>query len=242
VLIKACLNGGRSRDEHPTVPITPNEVSAQAREARDAGAGAVHVHPRGKDGLETLDPGPCGDVVAAVREACPGLPIGLTTGLWISPGGPDERLRDVAAWDPSPDFASVNVGEDGWVELAELLIERGIGVEAGLTDPGSAHEFLDSPMADRCLRVLVEVERITPRAPVAVAAEVDVVLDASGIGLPRLHHGYGSETWAVIEAGAARGHDVRVGLEDVLTLPDGLPAVGNADLVAAAVKLVFPER
>jgi uncharacterized protein (DUF849 family) len=222
------------------VPITPDEVAAAAREARDAGAGAVHVHPRGKDGLETLDPGPCGEVVAAVREASPGLPVSLTTGLWISPGGPEERLRQVAGWVPTPDLASVNVGEEGWVELAELLLERGIGVEAGLVDPGAAHEFLDSPVADRCLRVLVEVERVTPRAPAAVAAEVDVVLDASGIGLPRLHHGYGPETWAVIEAGAARGHDVRVGLEDVLTLPDGRPAAGNADLVAAAVKLVSP--
>ena len=241
MLVKACLNGGRTRDEHPAVPITSEEVAADAREARDAGAGAVHVHPRAKDGLETLDPGPCGEAVAAVREACPGMPIGLTTGLWISPGGPDERLRLVAGWDPIPDFASVNVGEDGWVELAALLIERGIGVEAGLVDPDAAHEFLDSPVADRCLRVLVEVERITPRAPVAVAAQVDTVLDASGLGLPRLHHGYGPETWEVILAGAARGHDVRVGLEDVLTLPDGRTATGNADLVVAAIKLVSAE-
>lgn len=240
MLVKACLNGGRTREEHPAVPITTDEVAADAREARDAGAGAVHVHPRGKDGLETLDPGPCGEVIAVVREACPGMPVGLTTGSWITPGGPEERLRLVAAWDPMPDFASVNVGEEGWVELAELLIERGMGVEAGLVDPGEAHEFLDSPVADRCLRVLVEVERVTPRAPVALAAEVDVVLDASGLELPRLHHGYGPETWAVIEAGAARGHDVRVGLEDVLTLPDGRPAVGNADLVSAAVELVSP--
>jgi uncharacterized protein (DUF849 family) len=41
----------------------------------------------------------------------------------------------------------------------------------------------------------------------------------------------------VIRQGLRLGHDVRVGLEDVLTLPDGTTARGNADLVAAAVDL-----
>ena len=43
--------------------------------------------------------------------------------------------------------------------------------------------------------------------------------------------------WPVIEAMLARGRDVRVGLEDVLTLADGRPARDNAELVAAAVAL-----
>jgi uncharacterized protein (DUF849 family) len=33
------------------------------------------------------------------------------------------------------------------------------------------------------------------------------------------------------------GRDVRIGLEDVLELPDGQPAGGNGELVAAAVLL-----
>jgi uncharacterized protein (DUF849 family) len=42
----------------------------------------------------------------------------------------------------------------------------------------------------------------------------------------------------VIAAGAAAGVDVRIGLEDVLVLPDGRYAAGNAELVAAALELV----
>ena len=37
---------------------------------------------------------------------------------------------------------------------------------------------------------------------------------------------------------AAAGHDVRVGIEDVLTLPDGRTAANNAELVATAVALI----
>jgi uncharacterized protein (DUF849 family) len=37
----------------------------------------------------------------------------------------------------------------------------------------------------------------------------------------QLWHGYGEQTWDVISAGVAAGVDVRVGLEDVLVLPNG---------------------
>jgi uncharacterized protein (DUF849 family) len=56
--------------------------------------------------------------------------------------------------------------------------------------------------------------------------------------VPQLWHGYGERTWEVIAAGAAAGHDVRVGLEDVLVLPDGSTAHDNAELVAGAVALI----
>ena len=80
------------------------------------------------------------------------------------------------------------------------------------------------------LRALVEVE--------------GGVQDASAIGdaipehVPQLWHGYGERTWEILAAAAARGHDVRVGLEDVLVLPDGGPASGNAELVSAANELI----
>ena len=41
-----------------------------------------------------------------------------------------------------------------------------------------------------------------------------------------------------MRAAVAMGQDIRVGLEDTTFLPDGSVAVGNADLVAAAVRLV----
>jgi uncharacterized protein (DUF849 family) len=41
----------------------------------------------------------------------------------------------------------------------------------------------------------------------------------------------------VLAAAADAGVDTRVGLEDVLVLPDGRAATDNAELVAAAVAL-----
>jgi uncharacterized protein (DUF849 family) len=52
--MKVCLNGARSREEHPAVPLAQAELAASAAAAVAAGAEAVHLHPRGADGGESL--------------------------------------------------------------------------------------------------------------------------------------------------------------------------------------------
>ena len=227
--IKACLNGGRTRVEHPAVPQTPQELAADAAAVRRAGAFAVHVHPRDADGAQTLGAAACDAAVAAIRPAVPGLPIGLTTLAEIEPD-PFARAAAVTAWRQRPDFVSVNVAELGWAGVARAAFHAGIGVEAGLATPADAEELARSPFGHQVLRALVEVAGGADDA-LAVAQLVPE-------GVPQLWHGYGRLTWEVIAAGAAAGHDVRIGLEDVLVLPDGSGAAGNAELVEAAVELV----
>ena len=103
-MLQACLNGNRPRSDHPAVPITPQELAEDARRALAAGARELHVHPRGPDGGDTVEPGPVADTVRAIRAACPGTPLGLTTGLWTTGGDAERRLALVAAWDELPDY------------------------------------------------------------------------------------------------------------------------------------------
>ena len=65
----------------------------------------------------------------------------------------------------------------------------------------------------------------------------DIVVPAS-MTLEQVHHGYGIACWAVNRRGLDRGHGIRTGLEDITLLPDGTQARDNADLVAAAVRLI----
>ena len=90
--IKACLNGGRARDEHPAVPISPEELAGDARAVREAGAFAVHVHPRDARGAETLAAAHCEAAIAAIRAATPGLPVGLSTSEAIDPSQHEQDL------------------------------------------------------------------------------------------------------------------------------------------------------
>ena len=100
MLIKAALNGGRSRSEHPAIPITPQELASSAKEAVAAGAGAIHFHVRGADERESLD----GDVVAlavnALKSAVPKTPVGISTGAWIL-NNAKLRYEKISAWKTS---------------------------------------------------------------------------------------------------------------------------------------------
>ena len=234
-LVKACLNGSRRPDAHPALPVSPAELALEAQQTRMAGAGAVHVHPRAADGSESLEPHTLRLALEAIRRSCPDLPVGITTAAWVEPDA-ERRAWLVERWDVLPDFASVNLSEDGVPELVEALVGRGIGVEAGLLDPSDVERLRGFGFADRCLRVLVEIdEEEDGGRAAALAEEVDRALDRAGIDAPRLHHAGGTATWGVIERGLEQGHDVRVGLEDTLTLPDGGPARDNADLVRAVI-------
>lgn len=94
--VEACLNGGRTRAEHPGVPLAPAELAADAVAVQAAGAFAVHLHPRGRGGLPTLDAKVCDAAVSAIRAAAPRLPIGLSTSAAIDPD-PFARAAAVSA-------------------------------------------------------------------------------------------------------------------------------------------------
>ena len=61
---------------------------------------------------------------------------------------------------------------------------------------------------------------------------------SAGIGLEQVHHGYGIACWKVNARGLARGHGIRTGFEDITLLPNGMEARDNAELVAAAARLI----
>jgi uncharacterized protein (DUF849 family) len=238
-LLQAALNGAREPGAHPALPITADELAADAALALVAGAAGVHVHPRDELGRQTLAPGACGEAVAAIRAAAGEIEVSLSTGAFIEPSV-QARVDCIAGWTVVPDVASVNWWEDGALELSRALAHRGVQVEAGISSIPDARAFLASRTAPLCRRVLVEIddERLEPAAAVERAAAVDAVLAEGLLVLPRLHHGAGVATWAVIVAAARAGRSVRIGLEDTLVAPDGRTASGNAAMVAAARELL----
>ena len=234
VLLQAALNGGR---EHPAMPTTAAELAREARGAVDAGARALHLHPVDTNGRETLAPPSCAAALRAVRAACPGIPISLTTSAGIQPD-PRRRLEQVAAWTVLPELVTANQGERGILELCEMLIARGVGIEAGQLSTADAEAFVASGLADRCVRVLIEPLDGDPDAAVADADAMEEIVTAAGIHLEQVHHGDGIASWAVNRRGLERGHGIRTGLEDTPVLPDGTPAPDNAALVRAAAAMI----
>ncbi len=237
VRLAVALNGARPPAEHPAIPRAPEALAAAARDAVAAGAGIVHLHAFDASGAETLAAEPCAAALRAVRAACPGVPLSLTTSAEIEPD-PGRRLELVRGWTELPDLVTANQGEEGVLELCDHLLGRGVGIEAGLLRLADAVAFARSGLAGHCARVLVEPLDADPDAAVEHAAAIEEVLHRAGIRREQMHHGDGLASWAVSARAARRGHGVRTGLEDTPFLPDGTLAADNAALVRAAAELL----
>ena len=235
MFLKCCVNGVRQRPEHPALPVTPIEIANDVARVLAAGADAMHIHPKDVDGRDTLDPEVVAQVLAETRALSLTVSLGITTGEWIDPD-PGRRVAAIAAWAVRPDFASVNWHETGAEDVAEALRDREVGVEAGLWHVEAAQGWLASPLRTSCLRVLVELADGLDEDATAVEADriLEVLGNVPGEPVPILLHGQGSSAWPALRRAAELGLQARIGLEDVLTLPDGTPARDNAALVTAA--------
>ncbi len=236
-MLQACLNGDRAPGRHPALPLTPEALARDAAACVAAGAGSLHLHPRDATGLESLAGPDVAAALDAVRAACPGVPVGVSSGLWIT-GDAARRLEAVRGWTVRPDFVSVNWHEPGAEALAASLLEAGVGVEAGLFHVGAARAFARSPLAPGVLRALVEVHDQPPAEAERTAGDILLVLEEANVAVPRLLHGSERSAWPLVRLAGGLGLDTRVGLEDTLILPDGARAADNAALVVAAARVL----
>ncbi|MET7703726.1 3-keto-5-aminohexanoate cleavage protein [Streptomyces sp. NPDC005485] len=232
-MVQVCLNGARGAVDGAVVPLSPVAMARSAAEAVAAGASEVHVHPKSPCGQDTLSPKAVAATLEAIRAQVR-VPIGVTTGAWADPD-PAARVERVRSWTVLPDHASVNWHEPGAEEVAAALLDRGIGVEAGLwSGTDGAARFAVSPLRSRVLRVLAEVTDTD--AATAVRSARALLADlGSDLGRPVLLHGEEGGAWPVLRLAGRLGLATRIGLEDTLVLPDGQRALSNAQLVAEAV-------
>jgi uncharacterized protein (DUF849 family) len=110
VIIEAAINGATKKDRNPNVPISPEEIAADALACLEAGAAIVHAH---------CDPVAGPDDEVAERYLAGFRPV------WES--RPDALLY------PTVNFAS------GGLSFGHLVIMRESGLRVGILDPGSVN-------------------------------------------------------------------------------------------------------
>ncbi|MFC9061642.1 3-keto-5-aminohexanoate cleavage protein [Streptomyces sp. NPDC057074] len=235
-MVQLCANGGREAADGAVVPLSPEALADSVAGAVAAGATDVHVHPKTPCGRDTLSPRVLAATLEAVRARVPApVPVGVTTGAWAEPD-PAARVARIGSWTVLPDHASVNWHEPGAEETAAALLERGVGVEAGIwSGTDGAARFLRSPLGPRVLRVLAEV---TDTGPATARDTARALLSTLGTahGRPILLHGEDAGAWPVLRLAGHLGLPTRIGLEDTLFLPDGSRAASNAELVRAGLE------
>ncbi|MEW2587576.1 3-keto-5-aminohexanoate cleavage protein [Streptomyces virginiae] len=239
------LNGSRGAADGPAVPLSPEDLAESAVRAVAAGADEVLVHPRTPCGRESLSPRVVGPVLEVLRGAGVGVPLAVPASIGAEPD-PARRLARIGAWTVLPDRAVVHFAEPGAAELARVLLERGVAVDAVVSLGGPA-----GPKALERLRSWLVGAPGAGRAGVRVVTEIaagPAVERATGPALPTglrglppeavLLFGRDGASWPALRLAGRCGTAARTGVGDVLRLPDGRPARSNAELVAAARELL----
>src|SRR5581483_8732280 len=98
-------------------------------------------------------------VASRVQDAC-AAPVGVSTGAWIEPD-PERRARSIAEW-RAPDFASVNLSEEGAPAVMVACEQAGIGIEAGVWSVQDVELLVACGFGRRLVRVLIELIDLSP--------------------------------------------------------------------------------
>jgi uncharacterized protein (DUF849 family) len=230
--VVACLNGDRSPGDHPTLPVSAEQLAADARAVMAAGATALHVHPRDGRGNQALEPQVLTPVLGLLREAAPGIPLSVTTSLRAEPD-PWRRFDLVGRWGTIPDSAVVDLEEPGAVEIVRLLDDRRVPVEARVSTVTCARILLACGL--EISRVIIEPTESSPEAARATVARICEVLRSGGVDVPCERSGAEEAAWPLLDDAIAAGEGLRIGLGRTLYGPNGEFAQDNAALVADAV-------
>ena len=255
-IITCSITGVLTDPTQHHVPVTPEQLAAEARRAYDAGASVVHVHFRqqtpGKGHLPSWEPAVAKACVDAMRAACPDIIINQTTGVV----GPDYQGALDCLRATRPEMAACNAGSLNYLKT------RSNGTWAWppmLFDnqPAKVKDFLDV-MAEtgtlpefecfdvgivRCVEMYVQTGMYAgvPEYNFVMGVESGMPADADLLPIllklkikdaPWQTTLIGrSEIWPVHRRTAELGGHLRSGLEDTFYLPDGSKVTSNAPLI-----------
>ncbi len=245
--------------QHP-VPVTPAQMAAEAKAAFEAGAAIMHVHIRrqeeGMGHMPSWDPDVVWEVTEAIRAACPGVIINLTTGVMGNDiAGPLACIRRV-----KPEIAACNAGtlnylkirSDGRWAWPPMVFDNPVDKVKAFLDV--MHETGTMPEFE-CFDVgIVRSVAMYKKAGMTDHLDYNFVMgvdsgmpaDAELLGWLRKQIEPGvtwqstligrQEIWPVHQATADLGGMLRTGLEDTFYLPDGSRANGNGALIEALAR------
>ncbi|MCO5123464.1 MAG: 3-keto-5-aminohexanoate cleavage protein [Rhizobacter sp.] len=259
-ILTCALTGVLTNPKQHPVPVTPAQMAAEARDAFNAGAAIMHVHLRNQeDGfghLPSWDPDVAAAVCDAIRAACPGVVINLTTGvIGKDISGPLECIRRVR-----PEIAACNAGSLNYLKLKdngswawppmvfdnpvakieqflEVMAECGVHPEFECFDVGIVRSVAMYVKAG-----MLRPEMGRPEVNLVMGVASGMPCDAELLALlPRWMPQDAvwqstligrAEVWPVHQKTAELGGMLRSGLEDTFYLPDGTRAAGNGALIA----------
>ena len=263
VVITCALTGVLTDPATHSVPVTPEQMADQARDAFDAGATVVHCHFRnqnpGMGHLPTWDIDTVGTVLEAIKAKVPEIIINMSTGVV----GPDISGPLACLERFKPEMAACNAGSLNYLKTRKggawawppLLFDNPVEKVKDFLDAMNANgvipefECFDTGIV-RSVALYKENGMFEGPPHISLVMGVASGMPARPEWLPLLieemvpgtHYQViaigRTEVWDLHRRCVELGGNVRTGLEDTFYLPDGKKASGNGPLVEALARIV----
>ena len=234
----------RTKADHDRLPISPEEIAAEAERCCAAGATVLHLHVRDQDGAHTLAPDRYRAAIETVRRTVGDRMVIQITTEAVGRYTPTDQMAVIRELRPEAVSLALSelIPDDRAVREAAVFLDwlrrERISPQYILYSPADVARF-------RALRRQAVIPQASPFAlfvlgryagPVEVwPRDVIAYLKAHDLDCPWALCAFGPrESGCVLTAAGLGGH-VRVGFENNLRLADGRPAESNADLVAQVV-------
>ena len=247
LIITAAICGAEvTRETAPSLPITAEELAAEALACEKAGAAIIHLHVRDTDGNPTQDIEVFRAAISAMREAGVRAVIQPSTGGAVGMSA-EERMQPLLL-DPeaaSLDCGSLNFGDSYF--LNDLPMMRRFAEEMRRRRVFPELECFEGGHITNALKL--QEEGLLPQhlhfnlvlgVPGALPASPENLLFLAGLlppGASWTVTGIGRHQLPLCFIALASGGHVRVGLEDNIYLSRGRLSDGNAPFVERTARL-----
>ena len=244
LLIMAAPNGARkTKDDHPNLPITIEDVISEAAACHRAGAAMLHAHVRDDNARHSLDTGRYRELLSEMKNRLPDMLCQITTeqaGVF-SPQEQARCLRETRA-----DYASVAIREITG-DQSEKAIGFGAEVLAEASAAGTKLQYILYSLDDLALLQQLHKKEMLPDAAIDVLYvlgrydpnqrshpdELDPFITADRSFIRNwMVCAFGPMEYDVMVKVAAHGGQARIGFENNLWLKDGSLAESTAMLVS----------
>jgi uncharacterized protein (DUF849 family) len=249
LIINAAITGMvPTKRDNPFVPLSVEEIIAEARRVRAAGASIIHVHARDEQGRPTCDLATHQRIVDGVRTACPDLIIsGSTSGRVF--GTAEQRM---VALETGVDLASLTLGSMNFPSgpsinapemiqrLARRMGERGIVPELECFDLGMVDYARDYLLPKKILGRPLYFNLLLGSlgTAAATAGNLATLVGALPPGATWAGAGIGRFQTEMNRRAIEMGGHIRIGLEDNLWFdPEKTVPATNVSLIERIVKI-----
>ena len=251
LIINAAITGMvPMKSDTPHVPITVDEIVADIKRVRDAGASIVHLHARQEDGSADYRAEVYSQILAGARAVAPDVILCVSTSGRVFKTF-EQRSEVLDCRNPQPEMASLTLGSMNFPKvasvndpdmirsLAQRMAERGIVPEMECFDLGMV-EYANYLVERRvlvapfyCNLLLGSLGTLS-----ATPANLARMVGALPNGTTWAAAGIGRFQFPMNALAIAMGGHVRVGLEDNIWYDNERTRLAtNAELITRLVRI-----